>query len=182
MSPRTKITILSVFLLLLGLPAIYVALTWQVAAPFTFRYLERGEPQKSLFTPSGSSPSTPLVPIFLEAQNTSSRPVHLGGVELRARSGGPRQLVYTMWGGPPIPPQGTARVQVLVDPATAQRVTREDFEVSYRAFSKTKEKTKDIFYKLKSMAPSLLHRDADPFTSAKDEFVTPLIIDPAHQE
>ncbi|QIF01955.1 hypothetical protein [Roseimicrobium sp. ORNL1] len=77
MSRRTKLIILAVFLVLLAIPAAYVALTWSPKDPLRVRLI-------SMDMPGEQDPFKQMT-MRMELENTSTVPIFVGDVVFRAR-------------------------------------------------------------------------------------------------
>jgi hypothetical protein len=164
MSRRSKLLITALFLVLLGIPAVYIALTWHAVDPFRFRYVGRGEVVMRSVDPFGGGPEYPVVPISIEVQNISKHPAYLqSGYLIEAGQGRgavleDMDLCHIMG---TIPQHGTVRLEYMVDPEEAQRIERGTFEVSYEAVSATKREISDFVYQTKRTAAWLFDLDVD---------------------
>jgi hypothetical protein len=178
MSRRTKLLITALFLVLLGIPTVYVALTWHAAEPFRFRYLGRGEVVMHPEDPFGDGPNVPMVPIFIEVQNTRSHPVYLGTGELALERGrGYMPRIGLGWVEAPIPGHGTLRHEILVTPEAAQRVESEALEVTYEWATRTKVKAYECIWWLRTQVEVRLHYSIRPPMLKVDSAVSDLVND-----
>ncbi|RBP36991.1 hypothetical protein DES53_115132 [Roseimicrobium gellanilyticum] len=74
MSRRTKLIILGLFLVLLAIPAIYVALTWRISRPVHFRLMH--------LYPEEHQDEFGFRMVRMRVENTNSMPIHVYFVRL----------------------------------------------------------------------------------------------------
>jgi len=84
MSRRAQLLFITIILLLLGIPAVYVAYSWSAEDPFQFRYLGKGPARE--IVPSMLSRDEPqlMVPLSIEVRNIRPVPIYLREVILTA--------------------------------------------------------------------------------------------------
>ncbi|QIF01981.1 hypothetical protein [Roseimicrobium sp. ORNL1] len=199
MSRRAKLILASLFLVLLGIPVAYIALTWHVADPFRFRYVGHGEVEMrpahpfmtggagtemqttDPFFTGGKGKEIPMVPIYIELQNTTSVPISLIDGDVRGkldRAGPPCARIE--WRRGPIPRHGTVRLVSYVPVANLQRLESESLDVSYLSVSGTQSTAYDLDRWLREKLFLPFHIDINLIPSSVDASVTPLLKAPAH--
>ncbi|RBP36924.1 hypothetical protein DES53_11565 [Roseimicrobium gellanilyticum] len=125
MSHRLKILLGFVLcLLLLGMPAVYIVLSWSSMHAFELRYLGQGTPRMKLLDPADPS-MTSMVPYRIEVRNVRPYPVYLR--ELRLATQGALDTEYGMYSKftftglvrvekptPPVPAYGVMQIEIDV--------------------------------------------------------------------
>ncbi|QIF01978.1 hypothetical protein [Roseimicrobium sp. ORNL1] len=183
MSRRAKLLLTGIFLLLLAIPATYVALTWRVADPLRFRYVGIGEVHMvdNPFAPDAGAPKQRWVWIFIEVQNTTKLPIYFMGGQLRAERdrASPKPSASIIWEAEPIPRHGTIRLGALVEDEAVQRLGHEAFEISYESLSGTQMKACELVLWVEGWLHKHFHIDRiSDFNMNRTKSVTGLIIDP----
>jgi hypothetical protein len=156
MSRRTKLLITALFIVLLGIPLAYVALTWSPENPLRFSIVTQALP------PAGDERPRERV-LVVEVRNTSSVPVYLSDAKLVAfdASRGRRHVLVELEKfllGPesmsnydpfaprlaPIPPRSVRQTTVHMPTATADQFPHTNPTVEYVYLSKTKHRAFDL--------------------------------------
>ncbi|QIF01979.1 hypothetical protein [Roseimicrobium sp. ORNL1] len=181
MPRRAKLLITTALLVLLAIPAAYVALTWHVADPFRFRYVGRGEVEMMENPFDADAAKVPAVWIFIEMQNTTNLPIYFvgGGVWTERDRHSPRPCIFLSAQGDPIPRQGTIRLETLVDPEVLQRLEHDAFEVSYDSISGTQARARELAFWVEIQLYKHFHKGIEMLPLHKDRSVTPLLKAPA---
>ncbi|RBP36972.1 hypothetical protein DES53_115113 [Roseimicrobium gellanilyticum] len=147
MSRRTKFILSGLFLLLLGVPVVYLFLTWSPENSFRIRV--------DTATPMEAGPATAggeaRVMLSLLVENTGSAPMHLLGIwheddldaasdaRVRASMNSPLHLAQIKaWTAETIPPHSTQRTVVLVTPEQAASAQAGGVRAGYVYISQTK--------------------------------------------
>ncbi|RBP36944.1 hypothetical protein DES53_11585 [Roseimicrobium gellanilyticum] len=120
MSRRTKRTLLCLIFVLLVVPISYVALTWTVTNPLRFRYVGQGKPERHREEGIFESTEALMVPIYLEAENTSHASLRLYRCWLiREVRNDPSDTIFTPFGMDQLSPGDTLRRELHVPPDVA---------------------------------------------------------------
>lgn len=161
MSRRTKLIITALFLVLLGIPSIYIPITWRPETPLRIHLVDiheqneikEGQPHRS---------------VEIEVENTSMVPIHLGSITIHRETGtehpdlpiGVVELASASTyptrdidGHPIIPAHGRWRGKVLVPQYWLSELSDKETFLQISWMSRTRYRIMDIYWSLAKHLP-----------------------------
>jgi hypothetical protein len=183
MSRRAKLLITALFLVLLGIPAVYTVLLWSIEQPLHYRYVT-ALPEEMLRGYPNLPPET-CIPVVFEVQNTKSYPVYIANVSIQARpqdsservqyrplfcflrSGLDESVVPTLY-AKSIPAHSVIRFEVLMHPEAARALATEDVKIFSYLASPPRKWAMDVENWLRRSLPKLFRLGEDPLVPIQD--------------